>query len=134
MIDMNLKEALPKKEEWKFRDVTTLPIAVLICAILRTIHTWQLYLLSHIENSCSFLFSFKPFRLDDAYHCTLLPIKLKPKYLFKLANMGASAGHFSCSLGMGAIRNDKYWKFMLVLVQLQTLPTRQCISLHLISD
>ena len=39
MIDMNLKEALPKKEEWKFRDVTTLPIAVLICAILRTIHT-----------------------------------------------------------------------------------------------
>ena len=27
-----------------------------------------------------------------------------------------------------------YWKFMLVLVQLQTVPTRRCISLHLISD
>ena len=111
MIDMNLKEALPKKEEWKFRDVTTLPIAVLICAILRTIHTWQLYLLSHIENSCSFLFSFKPFRIDDAYHCTLFPIKHKLKYLFTLAAFG---GHFSCFFGMGAISNDNsswIWSF-----------------------
>ena len=92
---------------WLYHSCKWPPLATNFLALW----VWELFGMTNIENSCSFLFSLKPFWIDDAYHCTLFPIKWK----LKTYNMVASGGHYFNSLGMGAIRNDKYWKFVFSL-------------------
>ena len=102
----------------KLKHLFTLTLWPPWAATFSVLWVWELFKMTNIENSCSFLFSFKPFRLDNAYHCTLFLIKHKLKCLFTLATFVV---HFSCFLDMGAISNDKYWKFKLDMVILNLM-------------